>query len=346
MIYFRTDANEKIATGHVMRCMTIAFQLQKMGEKIKFLFRDQSSVEVLDAKLDYEMICPKDCNLLGEVENIKKILREDENPVLVFDSYQFNAEYMQNFNGIAKLITFDDMFVEKFPVDILINYNLYYTIFDYDKRYNTQHTRLLLGGKYVPLRKEFQKDFDDVPNKNVNKILVICGGGDRYHMILSLIKDFCEHRLYQKFEIIAVAGIFNPDIDKLYQYGQKFSNIKVYENVHNLADIMNTTDIIVSAASTVLYECCCVGVPTIFFSVAENQDNDVKAFAADQTMYFAGNVRTQKEQVINNIFHKIQELSRDYAMRCKMINRMKQKIDGKGAERIAEVILSIEKNEI
>lgn len=51
MIYFRTDANEKIATGHVMRCMTIAFQLQKMGEKIKFLFRDQSSVEGAGCKV-------------------------------------------------------------------------------------------------------------------------------------------------------------------------------------------------------------------------------------------------------------------------------------------------------
>lgn len=346
MIYFRTDANEKIATGHVMRCMTIAFQLQKMGERIKFLFRDQSSVEVLDAKLDYEMICPKDCNLLGEVENIKKILREDENPVLVFDSYQFNAEYMQNFNGIAKLITFDDMFVEKFPVDILINYNLYYTIFDYDKRYNTQHTRLLLGGNYVPLRKEFQNDVVNVPNKNVNKILIICGGGDQYHMILSLIKSFCERKLYQKFEIMAVAGIFNPDLENLYQLEQKFPNIKIYENVHNLADIMRTADIMVSAAGTVLYEVCCVGVPTIFFSVAENQDNDVKSFIVDQTMYFAGNVRTQKEQVINNIFYRIQELSKDYEMRCKMINKMKQKIDGKGAERIAEAILGIEKNKI
>ena len=52
MIYFRTDANEKIAAGHVMRCMTIAFQLQKMGEKIKFLFRDQSSVAVSYTHLD------------------------------------------------------------------------------------------------------------------------------------------------------------------------------------------------------------------------------------------------------------------------------------------------------
>ena len=33
-------------------------------------------------------------------------------------------------------------------------------------------------------------------------------------------------------------------------------------------------------------------------------------------------------------------------MRCKMINKMKQKIDGKGAERIAEAILGIEKNKI
>ena len=31
MVYIRTDANEKIATGHVMRCLTIAEEIIQLG---------------------------------------------------------------------------------------------------------------------------------------------------------------------------------------------------------------------------------------------------------------------------------------------------------------------------
>ena len=37
MIYIRTDANDTIATGHVMRCLTVAEQLKVAGEDVCFI---------------------------------------------------------------------------------------------------------------------------------------------------------------------------------------------------------------------------------------------------------------------------------------------------------------------
>ena len=39
MLYIRTDANEVIATGHVMRCLTIAEEYRKRLEKYVLLFQ-------------------------------------------------------------------------------------------------------------------------------------------------------------------------------------------------------------------------------------------------------------------------------------------------------------------
>ena len=36
MIAIRTDANEKIAMGHLMRCLSIAKQLKEKGQEVIF----------------------------------------------------------------------------------------------------------------------------------------------------------------------------------------------------------------------------------------------------------------------------------------------------------------------
>lgn len=339
MVFIRTDANEKVATGHVMRCITVAEKLQEMGEKIIFLFRDVDSVKVLNGRMKYEMVSTDEQDIFEEINRIKIFLQREENPILLLDSYEFDADYMKHFCGLARTVTFDDMFSEKFPVDVVINYNLYYTDFDYTQRYMGERTRLLLGGDYVPLREEFQKASRRNLAERVETVILICGGGDQYHMLRDLLKHFCKHELYKRYRIFIISGIFNNDLDCLRQYAEIFQNINIFVNVNNLAAIMQEADIVISAAGTVLYECCCVGVPTIFFSVAENQENAVDAFSADGTMSFAGDVRVGKHQVIDNIFVQLEELSDSFEMRSHMVQKMRKKIDGRGAERIAKEIM-------
>lgn len=339
MVFIRTDANERVATGHVMRCITIAEKMKELDEKIIFLFRDTASVRVLNGRMKYEIINANEEDVFVEIEQMKKILQKEKNPILLLDSYEFGANYMEHFRGLARIITFDDMFAEKFPVDVVINYNLYYSDFDYEQRYQGTQTQLLLGGDYVPLREEFQKVLRKNPSEQVETVMLICGGGDQYHMLKELLKHFCKFELYKRYRIFVIAGVFNTDLDCLQQYAELSPNINIYVNVNNLATIMQETDIAISAASTVLYECCCVGVPTIFFSVAENQERDVNAFALDGTMRFAGDVRENKKQVIDNIFVQLEELAEDFKVRNQMVQKMRKKIDGRGAERIAKEIV-------
>ena len=67
MIFIRTDSNNEVATGHVMRCMTIADKLIKYGEKVKFIVKDVDTVNLLDGKFEYINI---------PVDNIRTIYDE------------------------------------------------------------------------------------------------------------------------------------------------------------------------------------------------------------------------------------------------------------------------------
>ena len=43
MLYIRTDMNRQIASGHLMRCLTIAKELKKRGEDVTFLLADEEA---------------------------------------------------------------------------------------------------------------------------------------------------------------------------------------------------------------------------------------------------------------------------------------------------------------
>lgn len=57
MIGFRLDANKYIASGHMMRCIIIARQCVKMGEKCVFLLASDENVDVLKKyDMDYYIL--------------------------------------------------------------------------------------------------------------------------------------------------------------------------------------------------------------------------------------------------------------------------------------------------
>ncbi len=339
MVLIRTDANQSAATGHLMRCLSIAEQLEVLGEEVVFLFRDLESAEILADRQVYRMLRGgKGLSVEDELAQIIQILESvQDGAKLLLDSYMFDAAYMVRLKPYALLITFDDLFAEKFPADMIINYNLYFKKYDYKTRYGDSNSRLLLGSRYVPLRQEFA---DCVPRvrQRVNSILLICGGGDRYHILPELTQRLCVRKEGRQFQLLVVAGTLSEDIEKLRQYEKQFPQVQVYQNVREMAELMGKADMAISAASTVLYECCRMQLPTVFFTMADNQQDDAAAFTENGLMEYAGDIRTNRVGTVERVIELTEKLAEDAKRRCGMMERMKYTVDGNGARRIAEEI--------
>ena len=162
MIGIRADANDIVATGHIMRCMTIAKQLSKLGKEVIFFLADEYGVSMLEEKgLRYVILNTDWENPMEEIPTLMQEIKTRGIETMLFDSYRMTKEY---FTTLAeqlddvKLASIDDLFENVYPVDLVINYNAYHTQFPYAEEYakiEGKDVCLCLGPSYVPLREEF-----------------------------------------------------------------------------------------------------------------------------------------------------------------------------------------------
>ena len=53
MVYIRTDANKLVATGHIMRCITIAKKIKAFNENVIFIVKDDDTVKMIGDEFEY-----------------------------------------------------------------------------------------------------------------------------------------------------------------------------------------------------------------------------------------------------------------------------------------------------
>lgn len=327
-----------------MRCLTIADEVVRQGGEVCFIVSDEESV-LLIKKKNYPIIITHSCwnNVIVENEYnlLNKIFHKDD--VLCVDSYYINSDYLTAMKKKVKIAVFDDLFSEKKDANILINYNIYYDKFDYKNRYRNSSCLLLLGQKYVPLREQFIITQVDKVAHNMNhpNILLMCGGGDEMNMICSCLDAVYKFSdtLFHEIKWRVVIGNYYPYENILRKFSKKNSNIDILKNVDNMAELMSNCDLCITAASTVLYECCAMQLPTMFMIVAENQKYDAEYFAKDHMMEFCGDFMHRRQDTLKNMCNILEQLIYDKKQQKRMKAQMKKIIDGYGAKRIVNALL-------
>ena len=101
MIVFRADANETVATGHLMRCMTIAEACREKGAECEFwLAEDKETERLKTAGFPYRILGSRWDELEEELPLLQKQFEKLEAQgkkisYLVVDSYQANSHYLE-----------------------------------------------------------------------------------------------------------------------------------------------------------------------------------------------------------------------------------------------------------
>ncbi|KNZ42663.1 UDP-2,4-diacetamido-2,4,6-trideoxy-beta-L-altropyranose hydrolase [Acetobacterium bakii] len=338
MLGIRVDANADIATGHIMRCLSIAYGMRNIGLDCLFIVADENGKEIL-VPYGFEIIClNSQWNQLDqETKQLVEVIHKLKIDKLIIDSYYVTAQYLKELEAVIKVIYIDDVNLFQYPISMVINYDIFLNKASYSKSYKGSSTHLLLGNNYVPLREEFMGLLPQYREK-VGRVLITTGGTDHFNVVGNLLNRIIKEGLFNDIEFHVIVGIMNKNYEHLKNLAEVGNSFILHKNIKRMAKLMSSCDIAITAGGTTIYELCACGVPTISFSFADNQLCGVKGFAKEGIMSYAGDVRYIGDQCITNLIDYLEEYINRADIRKEKSISMRKKVDGNGVKRIVKYI--------
>jgi len=275
----RADANSAIGTGHIMRCIALAQAWQDQGGHVTFVSHCESTAlaqRIIREGFGFipiEYPHPHPSDIRHTLDALSAISYQlSANCWFVLDGYHFTPEYHKAIRdtGICLLVIDDMNHLPYYRADILLNQNIHATDLEYCCNGDAI---LLLGSRYVLLRREFLKyrHFKrQTPNK-AKKILVTLGGADPDNVTLKIIKALNLLK-NSDIEVRVVVGPANPHVASLkHELDSSPFAFHLLQSVNNMPELMAWADLAISAAGSTCWELIFLSLPTIVLVLTENQ---------------------------------------------------------------------------
>tara|TARA_R110001583_G_scaffold127562_1_gene279208 strand:+ start:12341 stop:13450 length:1110 start_codon:yes stop_codon:yes gene_type:complete len=296
-VVFRADASIEIGSGHVMRCLTLADQLQRAGAECQFICRGHSGnlMEYIRSK-GYKVHSLPVVRATTPLENnestthahwLGSTWQEDAAQCaavligltpdwLIVDHYALDLAWETSLRAHCKhLGAIDDLADRRHIAELLIDQSLDRSAAEYHGLVPDSCT-LLTGSHYALLRPEFsqwrQASLKRRTNPSVENVLVNLGGVDKDNITGRVITGLEGSSLDNSCQITVVMGGTAPHLKTVTRQAltSRF-DIDVKVGVSNMAELMANADLAIGAAGSTTWERCCLGLPSIMIVLADNQ---------------------------------------------------------------------------
>jgi UDP-2,4-diacetamido-2,4,6-trideoxy-beta-L-altropyranose hydrolase len=310
-VAFRVDASLDIGTGHIMRCLTLADALAASGAECRFICREHPGnlieqirskgycVHALPSEADspdaYDNAGPDHAAWLGchwetDAAQTKAILIDEAPNWLVADHYALDVRWESALEGCyGKLMVIDDVADRLHACDLLLDQNLGREPEDYEALV-PEHCQRLIGPRYALLRPEFaalrEYSLQRRQTPELKRLLITMGGVDQPNATGKVLEALKSCALPSDCKITVVMGPAAPWLEPVRALASSMPwPTEVLVNVSNMAQIMANGDLAIGAAGSTSWERCCLGLPTLLITLAENQR------AGAQALHQAGAAR-------------------------------------------------------
>jgi UDP-2,4-diacetamido-2,4,6-trideoxy-beta-L-altropyranose hydrolase len=356
-VVFRVDASAQIGSGHVMRCATLAWRLKQQGVQVTFICRELQghycswleeqnySVLHLGAPMNVQSTSnstkvysdwlgvPMGQEVLETSSALEQLGHIDW---LVVDHYALDVAWESAMRTFCKrIMVIDDLADRMHDADILLDQNLQQKIGRYDELLPASCIRLL-GPEFSLLRQEFSQIRSMIAHRDgvVRRILVFLGGADPRN-VTGMVLNVLSKMAIQNIAIDVVLTIGCPHLDKINALCEGMPNCELHIQTNNMAGLMANADLMIGGSGGATWERCCLGLPSVLISIAENQRAIGQEAARSRVAIYLGDDKSLSKEKLQSFLERLlchSKLLRGIAKRALAL------VDGKGSSRVCAVL--------
>lgn len=349
VVAVRVDSSLKIGIGHLVRCLTLASELTASGAEVIFLCKDLPGNM---ARLAYSAGF-KAVTLGNATEGAGSSCSEDAQRTrsalahhrtkpdwLVVDHYSLDAEWEAQARSIAaSIMVIDDLADRPHNCDLLVDQNLHPAGAPRYKHLVPNACTLLEGPQYAMIRPEFRQHRQSMRARSgeIHRILVFFGGTDPANVTSTVVPHLVDF-LPDEVSVDVVIGASNPNAAAIEALCSARANMRFYRQTAEMAELMAASDLMIGAGGTTTWERCCLGLPSITITIADNQTSptsELHRIGATEYLGAAGDVTPERLRATVMSLLQDRKRVRDLSVNCGEL------VDGLGSSRIVSCMHAI-----
>ncbi len=332
---FRADASPVLGGGHVARCLALADALAGAGWRCGFACNGEVG-DVVPGVRRHDLL-PLSPN--ADATGLMKERWGETWDLAVVDHYGLDAAFERALRPVAsRIMVIDDLHDRKHDCDFLLDQTLDRTAEDYEGLVPAG-CALFLGPDYALLGPEFEAARAETLKRrekpgNITRLLVAFGATDPYDLTSMALGALDSLDVEMAVDVVLGGGA--PHLGKVRRLaGSAAKSVTVHQEADNIADLMSAADLAVGAPGGMSWERCCLGLPSILITFADNQREISSAL---QRYNAAVDLGWFEELTPRDLSGAIGKLCRDTEKRSKMIAMAAAVCDGRGVKRIKEAL--------
>lgn len=362
-VFFRADASARMGTGHVMRCLAMAEELRKRGVPVLFICRPHAGdmigllerygypVHALSAPAYGGRPFPAGRGEPPLAEWLGVPWNEDAEEVLAFlesrrrqgtppdwmvvDHYALDARWETRVRSeVPGIFALDDLADRSHDCDVLLDASEEEASLGRYRGLIPAGCKRLFGPAHSLLRAEFAALRRSVGPRSgaISRILVSFGGSDP--------DDFTSKAMEAldnaSARVDVVVGAAHPRKTEIESRCRARSGWTFHCQTGEMARLIAEADFFLGAGGNSAWERCCLGLPGIAVSLAENQSTILKILDAEGA---ACNLGRASEIGVPAIREALRRFASSPGQVAGMSEKAFALTDGLGASRAVDVIM-------
>lgn len=336
LVGIRADASNRIGSGHLVRCLSLADELRSRGASV--VLQGEIAAHLTESAIARgHRVVPSAGPIEDELADAAAAAQAFGGADwIVVDHYGLSVAWERRVRDLtgARVMAIDDLEREH-ACDVLLDQNFHAAPDErYADRLPATCTRLL-GPRYALLRPEFTQARAGVQPRDgeVQRLLVFLGGADANNhtgTVLQAVAAVDRAGL----SVDVVIGATHPAIEPVRSACASLADARCHVQTGDMAALLARADLAIGAGGVNTWERCMLGVPTLALCVADNQKDVLLQGSRAGFLYFAQDADLEAASLMVHL----RALLDNPGLRYHLSRNALALVDGRGTQRVAGIL--------